>query len=148
MTDSASPRQAPATYRLLEHTADMGIEAQGESLAELFAQAARGLLDILFGTPCPEGGREKLALAVEAWDREELLVAWLSELLFVVQQRDFRPSGLSVDKIGPSRLEATLTGAFAPEGSVPLREVKAITYHRLSVFETRGCWKARVFLDL
>jgi SHS2 domain-containing protein len=39
------------THRLLEHTADMGIEASGETLEELFAQAAYGLMEIISGTP-------------------------------------------------------------------------------------------------
>ncbi len=135
-------------YRLLEHTADMGIEARARRLDALFVQAARGLLDILFGTPCPGRGRQNLALQVEACDREELLVAWLSELLFVVQQRGFRPSGLTIDAVNAGHLGATLCGAFAPEEAAPLREVKAVTYHRLSVVETEDGWKARVFLDL
>ena len=67
-------------YRLLEHTADMGIAARGNSLAELFQAAAEGLRAVLIEAPCDETESQQVSLTAE--EPGELLVAWLQEILY------------------------------------------------------------------
>lgn len=135
-------------YRLLEHTADMGIEAWAATLDALFVCAAQGLQEILFGRPCSAEPRQQQELEVEAGDREELLVAWLGEILFMVEQRGFCPALFHIEKIDRQRLRGSVVGEYQREGLRPLREVKAVTYHRLSVRRQDGGWQARIYLDL
>jgi SHS2 domain-containing protein len=135
-------------YRLLEHTADMGIEAWATTLDALFVSAAQGLQEILFGRPCPVAARQQLNIELQAADREELLVAWLGEILFLVGQRRFCPAVFHVEELGDHRLRASLAGEYQRQGLRPLREVKAVTYHRLQVQEQDGGWQATVYLDL
>lgn len=142
------PSTAGGQYRLLEHTADMGIEAQAHSLAALFICTARGLLEILFDTPCPPPGRQRLLVALQRSDVEELLVAWLGEILFLVEQRDFCPVGFHIEELEGGRLRGSVVGEFSSGEIRPVREVKAVTYHRLRVQRHEGLWKARVYLDL
>lgn len=135
-------------YRLLEHTADMGIEAQGATLDALFIGAACGLREVLFGQSCPVEERQRLKVALDADDTEELLVAWLGEILYLVGQRGFCPAVFKIEKIGSRSLRGAIIGEFQREGLAPLREVKAVTYHRLCVERHKGGWRARVYLDL
>ncbi|MEZ4485708.1 MAG: archease [Syntrophotaleaceae bacterium] len=148
MAESHQPPHAAGTYRLLEHTADMGIEAQAATLDALFVGAARGLLEVLFGQPCLAGEGQRLEVKLEAGDTEELLVAWLGEILFQVEQRRFCPAVFQFDEIGRRHLRGSITGEYQRKELVPLREVKAVTYHRLKVEQRQDGWKARVYLDL
>ncbi len=148
MAEAPDQSSAAGHYRLLEHTADMGIEAQADSLAALFIYTARGLLEILFDTPCVPGGGQRLPVTLHRADTEELLVAWLGEVLFLIEQREFCPVGFHIEELEGGRLRGSVVGEFRPGEIRPVREVKAVTYHRLSVQRHKGTWKARVYLDL
>ncbi len=136
------------THRLLEHTADMGIEASGETLEELFAQAAYGLLEIIAGTPealC----REEKIVTVEGEDSEELLVNWLNEILYLFEIKRFFPLDFEIEEVRGKRVLARVRGeAFDPQRHPVEREVKAVTYHQLRLEKTDGLWQARVYVDL
>ncbi|MEE8360453.1 MAG: archease, partial [Candidatus Omnitrophota bacterium] len=65
-------------YEIVEHTADIGVKAYGKTLQELFANAARGLFDIIADL---EGLKisTSIKIKLEAPNIEELLIAWLDE---------------------------------------------------------------------
>lgn len=136
-----------AGYRLLEHTADMGIEAYGESLAELFEQAALGLLEILGAEQV--ACRAERTLEVTGYDVEELLVNWLSEVLYLLEGQSFLPTSFVIEAAGRQRLRARVLGdTYDPVRHRLEREVKAVTYHQLQVEEQDGRWRVRIFVDL
>lgn len=135
-------------YRLLEHTADMGIEASAGALNDLFLAAARGLLAIAFGNSPPVAAREEFVVALEAGDVEELLVSWLNEILYLMVQRSFCPAEFSIETIDERHLRGRVAGEVCAEGREPVREVKAATYHRICVSRKKGRWQARVYVDL
>jgi SHS2 domain-containing protein len=135
-------------YRLLEHTADMGIEANGETLEELFAQAAYGLLEILAGVPGAHP-REEKGVTVQGGDTEELLVNWLNEVLYLFETGGLFPVDFEVEEVAGNRLRARVLGEpFDPHRHAVEREVKAVTHHRLLVEKADGVWHARVYVDL
>lgn len=139
---------AAGDYRLLEHTADMGIEAWANSLDALFIASARGLQEVLFGQTGSTQGQQQLKVELQAGDEEELLVAWLGEILFLVEQRGICPAFFVIEEIGRQNLKGSVVGRYQQEGSRPLREVKAVTYHLLRVLRQDNRWQARVYLDL
>lgn len=135
-------------HRLLEHTADMGIEASGATLEELFAEAASGLLEIIAGTP-QVVAREERRVTVTAGDTGELLVHWLNEILYLFESQGFLPLDFEIEEIRMNRLRARVRGeTFDPQRHPLEREVKAVTYHQLLVEKTDGLWWARVYVDL
>jgi SHS2 domain-containing protein len=150
-------------FRLLEHTADMGIAAQGDTLVALYVQAALGLRQIL--TACTDIRPEVECLVeVRGEDREELMVNWLSELLFLLESKRLLPAAFEIDNIeldtgeietgemnslGDCRLRARVFGeTFDPERHYLDREIKAVTYHRIEVEPTATGWRAQVYVDL
>jgi SHS2 domain-containing protein len=136
------------THRLLEHTADMGIEASGETLEELFAQAAYGLLEIIAGAPVALCREEKI-VTVEGGDSEELLVNWLNEILYLFEIKRFFPLDFEIEEVRENRLLARVRGEpFDPQRHPVEREVKAVTYHQLRLEKIDGLWQARVYVDL
>jgi SHS2 domain-containing protein len=126
----------------------MGIEASGETLEDLFAQAAYGLLEIIAGTPealC----REEMIVTVEGGDAEELLVNWLNEILYLFEIKRFFPLDFEIEEVRGNHLLARVRGEpFDPQRHPVEREVKAVTYHQLRVEKTDGLWHARVYVDL
>lgn len=145
-SEPAKRKGGNAAFRLLEHTADMGIEARASSCEELFVQAARGMLAVLAGQADSTAPPKKITLEVRAGDVEELLVVWLNELLYLIQSKGLWPRDIVLSGMQPDLLEARLT--VAPLAGVPQREIKAVTYHHLLVSCCHGLWRGRVYLDL
>lgn len=134
--------------RLLEHTADMGIACEAATLPELFAEAASGLLLLLGGEPAADE-LNTVQVTVSGGDREELLVNWLNELLFLFETRRFylaRAEKITFDGL---TLTAELLGEpLDPQRHSFAREAKAATHHQLQLVEGPQGWSARVYLDL
>jgi len=134
-------------YRILEHTADMGIEATGETLEELLIQAARGLMAIISGAEALP--REERSVEITAGESGELLVNWLNEILFLFDSGGFFPAEFIIEEATENRIKALVGGElFDPERHPVDREIKAATYHQLKIERGEEGWKARVYLDL
>jgi SHS2 domain-containing protein len=132
-------------YRIIEHTADTGIEAAGRTLEELFANAALGMTEIIFG-PCVIAGKESVNIDLEGTDSENLMVRWLSEVLHYARQ-GYLFTGLNVDKIEGNRLRASGTAIKDPK--IPIKtEVKMVTYHGLKIEKGNKGYKARIIFDV
>lgn len=133
---------------MLEHTADMGLAATGETLGDLFQAAARGLRAILTADrPRPSERWEMVTVTGE--DAEELLVNWLNEILYRIEVQGFYPEAFVVDDICGTRLVGRIGGAPLARRRYRFdREIKAVTWHRLRVVHEGGRWRARVYVDL
>ena len=133
----------PPPFELLEHTADIGFRVWGSTLEELFENAAAALVS--FAEPAPAGG-SGMAVELEAEDIESLLVAWLSEVLFLLDSGTLVPSSFAVESVEPRRLRARVAGSAGPAQWRLI--VKAVTYHQIEVAQRGGRWEATVYLDV
>lgn len=140
-------------HRFIEHTADLGIEVQAESLDALFADALVAFTDTVVEVE-KVGEAETRRFEIKASDLDELMVTWLEELLYCYETQGllFRRAEVTLvdeDK-GLLNLTATAHGAPHDPRRQPLKTlVKAITYHRLEVEqEDDGSWRAQVIFDL
>ena len=135
-------------FEILEHTADIGFRAWGAAPAELFENAARAMMSIAAGR-AGFGGESKLTVEVDGEDYPDLMVNWLSEILYLFDANEFAPRAFSVDAISPRRLRATLSGEVRdPERHRWELIIKAVTYHQLQAGEKNGRWEAEVYLDI
>jgi SHS2 domain-containing protein len=135
-------------YQTFDHTADLGVRVFGRTAEELFANAAYALFDLLTDL---NHVREPLSydLHVEAADREELLVRWLNELLFLTESPGYLFKRFSISHLDPTSLQAVAHGeSFDPSRHKFNLEIKAITYHQVAVKEEGGKWEARVIFDI
>ena len=140
--------QTPDWLREIDHTGDIGIEVTGRTLSELFERAAWGTFAVLTD-PETVRPRQAHAVTVEASDREELLVKWLSELNFLhVTQHDLY-SRFTINELADDRLAATAWGeAIDPERHTVHTEIKAITYHQLEIQATEDGWQVQIIFDM
>jgi SHS2 domain-containing protein len=122
-------------YELIEHTADVGVKAYGKTVAEAFEHAAEGMFDIITdeSTIDPIG---EYNIVLEAPDREQLLVDWLSQLLFLNDAQDLVFGKFEVT-LTENHLSAHVFGEKYNKKKHQMGvEIKAVTYHMLQVHET------------
>ncbi len=126
------------SYELIDHTADVGVKAYGETLDQAFENAATAMFDII----TDNSERDSVGqydIELRAPDLEQLLVDWLSELLFLHGAKNlvFGFFKVTIDKKN-NHLKAHVfgepfTGSKHKIGS----EIKAVTYHMLKVSKKR-----------
>lgn len=139
--------------RMLDHTADVGFEvAQASTLEDLFDEARRALLITMFEAP-PESGEDEEPVWLSAPDLETLLVRWVNELVFTIQDEGFVPTGAEIQIREVNRedfhLEGRLTGApLDLEGHGWQGEIKSATFHGLNVAQESEGWRAQMILDV
>jgi SHS2 domain-containing protein len=138
----------PEGVRILEHPADIGIEARGSTSVEAFGRAAAALLSLVVD-PSTVASREQRRVSVQAADREQLLFRWLSEVLYLYDGAGFVSKEVQVTAWTPTSLEALLTGEpFRPGKHITRTDIKAVTYHQLSVWQDADGWGVRVYVDI
>ena len=134
-------------YEILEHTADVGLKAYGQTLPELFVNAARGMIALAL-EPQEVRPSECRKLSARGEDLAELLVHFLSEILYAVDAEGWQFSEFRIQTLEPTTIEAEGWGV-RPEQSAHRRvAVKAVTYHQISVTQTDGDWEAVVYFDI
>jgi SHS2 domain-containing protein len=135
-------------YRQISHTADLAYRIQGNSLAEIFRNAAEALM----ATMTDRRGlrpKEQRDITVEAPDREALLVEWLNHLLYVYDVDGFLGRDFEILELKDDQLTARVRGeVFDPERHVSKTAVKAATYHHLEIIPRDHGWQATVIFDL
>jgi len=133
----------PAGHRELEHTADWELEVWGPDMPALIGEAARGMYELM-GVEISEDARCHRRLELLAEDREQLLVSFLGELLFLAETEDLAFDGFLLQIDGTS-LVARLEG-----GSIVARtkEIKAVTFHRLEISETGRGLETSIIFDV
>jgi SHS2 domain-containing protein len=136
---SRRPRsRAERRFEIVEHTADVGIRAFGETLPEAFENAALGMFNIIT-EPARVAPSQDFEVIVEGEDLKALLHEWLSQLLILSQVDGMLFSGFKV-ALRPVEHGYGLTGQVLGETADPKKhvyktEIKAVTRHMLEVRE-------------
>ncbi len=137
-----------AGYKILEHPADMGIEAYGKNLIEAFEQSAIALMSIILDTSNIETTEIRL-VEIHASEYEQLLVKWLAEILYLYDGEDFVPGKFEINTLTREYLNVTIGGEkFNNAKHTTKMDVKAITYHQILVRENDEGGLVRVFIDI
>jgi SHS2 domain-containing protein len=135
-------------YELLDHTADIGIIASGRDLTEAFVNAAYAMFDILTDIDRVEE-KDSFELEASAENVEDLLVAWLDELLYLYETDRFLSRRFVISDMSNTSLRASVFGErIDPDRHEIKTEIKSVTYHQLMVEKTDDGWKAQVIFDV
>jgi SHS2 domain-containing protein len=123
-------------FQVFEHTADVGIRANGNDINEAFESAAQGMFSIITDLEKIKAVGE-YEIQLKAQDPEQLLVDWLSELLYIhsISQIMFSEFALDIRNEGDTwLLEGHAKGeSFDSEKHPYHTEIKAVTHHILKV---------------
>jgi SHS2 domain-containing protein len=136
------------TYREIEHTADLGIEVTAPDLSALFASAAEALYALIADSATIEN-REVITVSATGDGAEELLHAWLCELLALFNVQGFVGKRCEIASITDGRVEGQVTGEKLDLKRHAFHtEIKGVTYHDFKVWQEDGMWHARVIFDV
>ncbi|MBM4312357.1 MAG: archease [Deltaproteobacteria bacterium] len=135
-------------YRIFDHTADLGVEVSAASVEELYAAAAFALFDLLTDLSTVRAGISR-EIVVAGEDPADLLINFLREILYLWNGERFLIKSCSVREVTPQGIKALLRGEFFDTARHGIKaEIKAVTYHRASVCETKKGFVAKVVFDV
>ena len=135
-------------FETFDHTADIGIRAWGNELAQVFEEAARALFSVMAELNTISV-RQKLKLRLHAESDEELFLAWLKELLFIFETKHLLFSDFKVLDLKSGTLVAEVGGELIdPTKHLLGREVKAVTLHQFRLARDKARYFAEVILDI
>lgn len=135
-------------YEVFEHTADIGLHAYGDSLANLFVHAAQGMESLMVA---PEQVQPRMTreVAVEGHDEISLLIAWLNELIFLFDTDFLLLRDFEIDAMSPVMLRACVSGETYDARRHDLSSaIKAVTWHEAFVEQGENGYKARIIFDI
>jgi SHS2 domain-containing protein len=138
------------SYKFLEHTADIKIEAEAPSLEGAFSETASALKEVISGDIVVLSQIKK-EINVKGKDLQSLLYNFLEEFLFLLDSESFLLWKVEDVKIDEKNftLKASLIGDNA-ENYHFTNDVKAVTYNdmRIDFDEKKKSWKIHVVLDV
>jgi SHS2 domain-containing protein len=136
-------------YKTFAHTADLGLRVRAATLAELFADAARGLTSMLVVNLDAVQSVEEVHIEVAGEAIDYLLFDWLTELLYRFETQHLLLSEFDIVISETGNLSATCRGELMDVMRHQMdHEVKAITYHGLRVERTMDGWFAELIVDI
>ncbi len=134
------------------HTvADTGLALRADSLDNLFIAAAEGMQEIMVGQVVREVPNKILEFSLEADTVEQLLIDWLSELLYLFDADATLAVSYDI-KIDGGR-SVRLTGeigtvAYDRGRHGAAHDLKAVTYYKLEVKRAGDIYTGQVIFDL
>jgi SHS2 domain-containing protein len=134
-------------FDLRRHTADVAVEATGDSLAAVFEATAAGLT-AAHTDSVPDAAGERFNVGVSADSREALLFDYLDELVYQRDVRGVLPTDHAVDVHWNGEWVAGTSARGVPFDAIDAREIKAVTYSEMTVEETADGWRTYVVLDV
>jgi SHS2 domain-containing protein len=138
----------PARHRFEDHTAEVALTLEADTLPELYAEAGRAVAVLLLCDPPPPPPPDAPTLTVEltAPDAAALLVDWVNELLYrtQVESTAFTDFAVTLAESGHT-LRARIRGV---EGAVLRGEIKAATLHQARVHPMATGYGAHLILDV
>lgn len=143
-------------YQQIEHLSDVGLRIYGESVEELFKNAAVGMFSIMCKIEdiSPVEKRKISIYEKNNIDLENLFIIWLENLLYRFEKDEMLFSRFDIKKLNLNKKESLIYAHIFGE-KVDFRKheiivaIKAPTYHMLKVEkEKNGFWTASVIFDI
>ncbi|MDR0767499.1 MAG: archease [Methanosarcinales archaeon] len=144
-------------FEYIDHVADMRFIAYGGSLEEVFKNAALATLFAIADISAIQP-QTVFEIELETINLENLMVDFLSELLFLFDAEETTLGVVSVKEVGSKRdengeeiwfINASVSGEPIDASKHDFKtEVKAITYNKIRIEKTASGFEAEVVLDL
>ena len=134
-------------FEIVDHTADVGIIAYGADISQAFANAAKAMFSLITEL---DDVKEMLHRDIElvAADQEDLLVAWLNELIYLFDVENILFKRFDITRLSQTQLKARIYGDKVDSAKHKLKiGIKAATYHMLKIEQGNGV-KAQVLFDI
>jgi SHS2 domain-containing protein len=135
-------------FEELSHTADLSLHVWAADMERLFMDSAIGMYT-LAGIKLVSRPRLKRSVCISAPDAEGLLVSFLSELVYHIDnnQLGFNEFQLNIVSIDghPNLLSGELLGARIASME---KTIKAVTFHNLHILQTSRGFELEIVFDV
>lgn len=135
-------------YELIDHTADIGICVTETTIKGLFETAAHAMFEQITELSKLKASHTR-QIQVTGIDRPDLLINFLRELLSFWTLDTLLIKRVTIGDISDNRLTAELSyDEFDPQTHEILKDIKAVTYHDISVDKIDAGWQATIIFDV
>jgi len=143
-------------YKYIEHPSDTGIEFYGNTLEELFSNAAAGMFSIICDLRLIKQEETRvIKISSKGIEYEDLIVLWLERLLYLHEVESMLFSRFEVKKIVENSnnimLDARVYGERIDFNRHEIKiAIKAPTYHTLGIEKDsiKNSWQGRIIFDV
>jgi len=130
-------------FEILPHKADLKLKVFGSSKKELFLNAMKAMFEAA-GIK-PDGKIVKRKIKIQSPDILQLLVDFLSEVLYLSETENEVYSDIKFEKFLDNTLEGELFGRKIKKKELI---IKGVTYHDLEIKEKEGGYVATILFDI
>ena len=132
------------TYKLINHTADIGISVRGKDLKDLFSTTAYAMFSQMIDL---DKIRDTETETIELYgeNAEDLLVQWLNELLYLTEMEGLLFVDCRIELLKDATLVAQAGGSVGP---ISKASIKAATFHNLALVQDGDGWSTIITFDV
>jgi len=123
-------------FTFFDHTADLGIRAESDTPAALFAECVRGLFAAVVENPESIRETESESIGIVGEDDEEILFNLLRTLLYRFETEGKLVARCEIVLVCAGLTVVAFGEDFDPARHVPSHEVKAVTLHGFEIRST------------
>ena len=136
-------------YRITKHQSELAVKVVGDSQADLFANSAYTLFDVLVADLDKVDCKEHIPLEVEGTDRDDLMVNWMRELLYLYQGSGYLLKDFQIREVKDTIVKAEVAGEkIDPDRHEIKQEIAAIAFHKSRMDKTGNQWTAQVIFEV
>lgn len=138
----------PSKYRLTRRQSELAVRITGGSQADLFANSAFALFDVMADVSKIEI-KERMNLEVEGTDRDDLMVNWMRELLYLYQGSGYLLGEFNIREVSDTLVKAEVCGEkIDPDRHEIKQEIGSVAFHKSRMEKTGNQWTAQVIFEL
>ena len=135
-------------YEILDHTADACIRVYGKSFDELLENAAMAMMELITDREKINPSQE-IEIEVRGETKEELLVHWLQEILFLHEVKKMVFKDFRLNLISETHAKGKAIGEKIDIDKHELSfDIKAVTYHNLKIEPINDKLKVDIVFDV
>lgn len=124
---------------------ELGVRIHADAPEQLFACAAQAMFALLRTQPNTRRPACHHTLTIHSTDGEGLFIDWLNELLYLYATSGALFTDCTILRWTATHLDAQVTGY--PPLAPPARQIRAATYHQLTLQANSEGWTAEVYFD-
>ncbi|HEX9454383.1 MAG TPA: archease [Candidatus Binatia bacterium] len=135
-------------YRITTHQSELAVRITGNSQADLFTNSAFALFDVMTDIANVET-KESIPLEVEGSDRDDLMVNWMRELLYLYQASGYLLKEFKIVEVKDTMVKAEVSGEkIDPDRHEIKQEITTVAFHKSRMEKTGNQWIAQLIFEL
>ncbi|MBT8380502.1 MAG: archease [Ignavibacteria bacterium] len=140
-----------SSFKFIDHTADVAVDLEADSLEELFSSAVEAFKISITDIECIEIS-DSIEIEITGASKEELLVDFLNEINFYVTTKKWLCCGIESIKVfndeNEWELSAEVNGIKLNSEKDLKQEIKSVTYHQMEIIAKNNMYSTRVVFDI